>query len=341
MDKGEDVDAALLKMAETLFRPLAEQGAKAAFRPGGSSAGEALTKALSDKLATVIAEADPAAIAERMTRRRRYVSLKRQMNFEEVAALALDLARGTPVEQRRAIDEDWFMNWFQSAEAVSDEMLQELWARAFAARADARQRPVSLRALDTLRLMERQDVVNFRRATDVFGVFGVVLATSREVLDGVMAGHALDSLMDLSLVEQMEYSGTNIAIPGGFALYFNLPPDLWAPDSFRQYRLTARARELAATLPPDLAVEQPSAGAFDMEDPAVVARYINIVTSGFDPRYTVYLAAHGADGQRPPPGGRKATHQWDSRSRAWVRLQNAPGPVDPVVLQAIEAGLGL
>lgn len=263
------------------------------------------------------------------------------MNFEHVASLALDLASSRPAETRRSIDEDWFLRWFEAAEEVSESTVQMLWAHAFDQQADETKRKLSLRAIDTLRLMERRDVLNFRRAVDIYESLGIVTVSSIRILQAMMGGHDLDSLVDQNLLTVEEYQLSNIAIPGGFSVYFKLPGNLWAPDPIRQYRLSARARELANTLPDSIVYEDLTEDMFDTSDPLVKARYINMFSDGLDNRYEVMLAIHPYEGKRPPPSGIKRTHIWDHNERRWMRMEEPACQISPGLLSAFEDGYGV
>lgn len=330
----------IIKSVASLVQPLGNEAAKRILKSDGKVS-DALTAALTENLANVLKDADPSEIAKRMLARTDQISIRKQFNFENIASLAIQIASERPEENRRPIDEDWFLRWFEAAEQVSDSTVQMLWARVFDQQTDKSRKRLSLRALDTLRLMERDDALHFRRAVDIFEHFGVITVTSLRILQGIMGGHALDSLIDQGLVTVEEYRLNNIAVPGGFAVYFKLPEGLWAPDPLRQYRLTARARELASTLPESIVFEEVTEEMFDINDPLLTAQYINLFADGLDNRYEVMLAIHPYEGKRPPPGGIKRTHQWEHGERRWAQMLEPSCSVDPSILSALEDGYGL
>lgn len=330
----------IIKAVASLVKPFGGEAVKKLFKSGGN-AGDALTTALTENLANVLKDTDRAEIARRMLARADQISIRKQFNFENVASLAIEIASERPEESRRPIDEDWFLRWFEAAEQVSDSTIQMLWARAFDQQADKSRKTLSLRALDTLRLMEREDVLNFRRAVDVFEYFGVVTVTSLGILRGIIEEHALDSLIDQRLVTLEECRFNNIAVPGGFAVYFRLPEGVWAPDPLRQYRLTARARELASTIPDSVVLDRITKEEFDTTDPLLSARYINMFADGLDKQYEIMLAIHPYEGRRPPPTGIKRTHKWDSDERRWIKMVEPSHSIDPSLVDAFEGGYGV
>jgi len=330
----------IVKAVASLLQPAANEGAKKLFQFDSGKAGEALTEALIANLAEVIKDADPSEIAQRMMAREHQIKLRKQFNFEHVASLAIDLASARPPETRRQVEEDWFLRWYEAAEQISDSTVQMLWAKAFDQQANKNQRKISLRAIETLRLMERDDVINFRRAADIFECLGVVTLSSERVLQSIMGHHELDSLLDQNLLTIDQYQLSNIAVPGGFSVYFKLPEGVKALDPIKQCRLSARARELSATIPDSVVFDKVEDGQFDVGDPFLRAHYINIFADGLDSRYEISLSIHSYDGRRSPPGGLKKTHLWEHDERKWVRIADPQSKICPDLLLAFEEGYG-
>lgn len=323
------------KAVADMIKPVTDPLAKRLI-DGPANPGLIVTAALEERLAEVLRNADLGQLADRMQRRAKYVSTRKQLGYENAVALALELASHTSKENLRTIEGDWFAKWSEAVEDVSDELVQGLWAQAFARQTDAGSRRISLRALETLRLMERQDVLNFVRATDVLSAMGYVFVNSNDVLERVMRPDDLDALVDLRLVEYEEQIASVVAAPGGYAMYFHMPPE-FSKEAFRVVRLSARGRELIQTLPKDIAADYDYRNGFDTADPMLIPRYLNLIASRFDRRYEVSLAVFDPSEQRPPDGGRKRTHRWDNENRAWKRLQSPPPVVSVEVLRFLES----
>ncbi len=327
-----EIEAA--KAVADLIKPITDPLAKRLV-DGPSNPGSIVTAALEERLAQVIRDTDLGELSDRMQRRAKYMSIRKQLGFENAVALALELASRTQREKRRTVDEDWFAKWAEAVEDVSDELVQSLWAQAFARQADSDSRRISLRALESLRLMERQDAVNFMRASEVLHAMGYVFANSNDVLERIMRPDNLDALVDLRLVEFEEQLASVLSAPGGYSMYFSMPPE-FAKEAFRIVRLSARGRELAQTLPADQEAHYDTPRAFDASDPLLIPKYLNLVARNFDRRYDVSLCIYDPTEQRPPPGGRKRTHQWDRTLNCWKRIGSPTRPVDAATLMVLE-----
>lgn len=331
-------ELAAAKTIADMIKPVTDPLAKRLV-DGPANPGSIVTAALEQRLAQVLTNADLAQLTQRMQRRAKYISMRKQLSYEHAASLALELASLTPPEQLRTVEADWFTKWSEAVEDVSDDMVQGLWAQAFARQTDARSRRVSLRALDTLRLMERQDVVNFMRASEVMAVMGYVFVNSNEVLDRLMRRDDIDALVDLRLLEFEEQMASALAAPGGYSMHFHMPPE-FAKEAFKVIRMSARGRELVQTLPPDLEADYAYREGFDVNDPLLVPKYLKLVARGFDRRYEVSLCVFDPKEQRPPVGGRKRTHLWDNNTGGWRRLQTPDSITDPVALSFLESPSG-
>lgn len=184
------MDPNVLKPMVDIVAPFANEGAKRLFR--SEEAGPAkLTDALLEKLVKVISDSDMKTIAEHLERRSRYIGLRKLFNFEGCMRLALDLAREIPEEKQQPADEDWFALWFSAVENVSEETMQTLWARAFAQKVNSDGPDVSLRAIDSLRLMQRKDVVSFSRFCQVYQQLGYIFINSNMVMKDLFYPHNL------------------------------------------------------------------------------------------------------------------------------------------------------
>ena len=328
------MDIMTAKAVADLIKPITEPLAKRLFEHRGTE-GTIVTAALESRLAQVLTTVDISQLSERMTRRSKHMSVRKQLSFENAMSLALELAAQTPEEQRRPVESDWFVRWSEAVQDVTDEMVQSLWAQAFARQTDSESRQISLRVLDTLRLMERTDAVNFLRVADVLRILGYVFVNSNDVIERVIRPDDLDALVDLRLVEFEEQMASVLSAPGGYTMSFYMPPE-FTKETFRVIRLSARGRELAQTLPSDQEAHYPYEKAFDLNDLLLVPRYLSLVASNFDRRYDVSLCLYDPADQRPPQGGSKRTHEWDRSNRAWKRLRMPDHSVDPAIIAELE-----
>ena len=328
------MDIVSIKAVADLLKPITEPLSRRFLERKGDG-GTAITAALESRMAQVLSTADIAELGERMARRSKQMSLRNQLSFENAMGLALELATQTPDARRRPIEADWFSKWSESVQNVSDEMMQSLWAQAFARQADTGSGHVSLRALDTLRLMERADAVNFLRVRDVLDAMGLVLVNGEGILERVIKPECFDALVDLRLVDYEEQLTSVFSVRGGFTLFFELPTE-YLREPVKVIKLSARGRELAQTLPADQEAGYAYHKAFDPGDPLLVPRYLSLAAVNFGPRYRVTLAVHGRTGKRTSRVRREPTHEWDQKEKAWRRVGETDATVDAAVLAELE-----
>nr|WP_319490995.1 DUF2806 domain-containing protein [uncultured Desulfobacter sp.] len=331
------MDFSLIKPIVDLVKPAGAELAKSATNRRGQTK-DAVVAALHEKFASVIRDADPSALAKRMVARQEYLTLRKQLNYENVMELALEMALETPSDNRRIIEEDWFAQWFSAVENVSDSVMQELWAKAFAHQTNSEQQKVSLRALDSLRLMERRDVQGFKRAVDLFSFFGYIFAASQEIIDCMMSRESLNGLIDLGLITVEETMIRSVAVPGGYILRLNVDNGQNVLDPIKIFKLSPRGVELASTIPSDIEKLDRSEFEFDTSDKLCVPMYINMIARALDDLFTITLCVYPRSEERPPKGGRKRTHIWDKTNENWIRKEKLEFNYNREVVYALESG---
>lgn len=85
-------------------------------------------------------------------------ALRQTTNLLRTAAKAEDYARNSDAKpSSEEVDPDWLARWRRGAQDVSDEMLQQLWAKLLVDQASAYQRN-SMRIIDLLSSLSRTDV---------------------------------------------------------------------------------------------------------------------------------------------------------------------------------------
>lgn len=321
------MDPASVKALTTLLGPIAGSATKGMLEKRADKAlvSNSIVETLLSKFSAVISEADTRELAERMSAREKAVKLRKQLNVEECLRLAIELALEEPAETKRPVDPDWFLRWFDAIEDVSDEYIQSMWARVLAREVDAAQGGLSLRALDTLRLMGRADAEALRRFNALSERVGVLLVTSHELVERTVGSEPLDALMDLNLVTAEDYRGSAVALPDALSVVWEVKGGKLQADPFRLHRLSSRGKQLAATLPPT--PEAPTdERTVDFTVSTAHLDYACLLASGFDDQYDVRLRFNPVRYKNPgdPVAQRSrefvATHRWDSDARRWDRL---------------------
>ncbi|MEO1130291.1 MAG: DUF2806 domain-containing protein [Planctomycetota bacterium] len=336
------MDPATIKAVTDLMSPTLTHAAKSAVerRAEKAAISDSLVGSLVDKFATVLSDADASDLARRMTERESAVKLRKQLNVEECLRLAVEIAMDGEPQERREVDQDWFFEWFACIENVSDELVQAVWARVLANNLDASKRAVSLRALDTLRLMDRADADNLARFARLASRVGVLFINDWSAVDRTVGRSELDVLLDLGVVVKEEYQLGRIGLPNAFTLVWERADGRVALDPFYAYRLSARGTELAQSLPEAFKAET-RGDLIDFESPSGHAEYARVVASGFDDGCRVSLQFNLARYLNPedPVSQRSrdvvTTHTWDAVEQCWRRSDNT-ADLPPEALASVE-----
>ena len=111
-------------------------------------------------------------LEERAQKRLQFKEQKRQKNIENITQKAANNLEKEGEVSNNPVDKDWITRFFSYAEDISDEEMQELWARILAGEVE-RPKSYSLRTLDVLRNLSREEA-------DVFMKFAALNIKSSE-----------------------------------------------------------------------------------------------------------------------------------------------------------------
>jgi len=158
----------LSKPASTLIEKISE-ALGGAFRPwqlrriAAAEADVAQVRATAEAAAKLIlkrAELDADDLSQRAAHRLIGEELRKQVNIDRVIDKALpNLAESAKPEN---IANDWLVNFFEKCRLVSDDQIQEIWARILAGEANAAG-TFARRTMSALYDMEREDAISFSR----------------------------------------------------------------------------------------------------------------------------------------------------------------------------------
>lgn len=98
---------------------------------------------------------------KRTKSRMAFQELKKQENIEAVADKAVDLLEGEEAVTAEPVEQDWMLRFFNSVEDVSNEQMQEIWAKVLAGEVK-RPGTYSLRTLETLHNMTQSEAFAFQ-----------------------------------------------------------------------------------------------------------------------------------------------------------------------------------
>jgi hypothetical protein len=119
------------------------------------------------------------ALAAQQLPPHRLVEIERQINLEQVAAFAIDEASEDETEMAddEPIDPDWFAQWRNRAQDVSNEDMQRLWAKVLTGQTRT-SGEFSIHAMDLLSRMSREDAELFAKLGECTADYAVVFAPS-------------------------------------------------------------------------------------------------------------------------------------------------------------------
>ena len=122
-------------------------------------------------------------VAQRALERLSVKEISRQENLEQIAHKAADEAAQFPEEEREAdkppIDPDWMARFVNKAQDVSNEDMQQLWARIVAGEVHTPGK-FSLRTLDKLSNITKEEAHIFNKLCEISTELGAVLKYSIE-----------------------------------------------------------------------------------------------------------------------------------------------------------------
>ncbi len=154
----------------------------------------------------------------------RLIEVERQINLDQIAVLAIEEARATDDEtiDEAPIDPDWFAQWRNMAQDVSNEDMQRLWARVLAGEAKSSGR-YSVHTLDFLSRMSRREAELFAKVAEFVLDNSIVFAPKHdsENFKGKVTFEDLLLLDDLGLIS----GTTNFAGSLSRSIKFQLQSD--------------------------------------------------------------------------------------------------------------------
>lgn len=168
------------------------------------------------------------AMRERADRRADEENLRHQQNMETIAGKATDHLNDDANPE--AVDEDWFASFFDKARLVSDDQIQDVWARILAGEAN-RSGSFSKRVLSTVADMSREDAELFTKlcgfAID-FGGASDLLVFDPQADIYRSRGITFDTLFDLDAMGLIRFNSVEGFAKSGFlgseyVWYFGTP----------------------------------------------------------------------------------------------------------------------
>lgn len=104
-------------------------------------------------------------IKERVQNRISFQETKKQLNIENITAIAAEDLKDEPEIVNQPIDEDWITRFFNIAEEISNEEMQSLWGRILAGEIK-QPKSYSLRTLELIRNLSKNEADIFMKVSN-------------------------------------------------------------------------------------------------------------------------------------------------------------------------------
>jgi uncharacterized repeat protein (TIGR03899 family) len=109
---------------------------------------------------------DKIPIEDRVTRRTEFQEQKRQSNIESITQKTVGYVENEKEVSEEEVSEDWTNRFFNYAQDISDDEMQELWARILAGEV-VRPGSFSLRTLELIRNLSKKEAETFTRIANL------------------------------------------------------------------------------------------------------------------------------------------------------------------------------
>lgn len=122
-----------------------------------------------------------------------------QENMEAILDKAVNLVGDDASPEN--IDSDWIRRFFDRSRLISDEAVQDVWAKLLAGEADS-PGTYSKRAIDVLDSLDSKDIHTFSRLCSFAVIIGTPTVLIYDVSDSIYQGNGL-SMYDISTLESV------------------------------------------------------------------------------------------------------------------------------------------
>jgi hypothetical protein len=198
-----------------------------------------------DQRARTLAELEHQALLRRRLMRLKHELEREQENLEAIQLRALEATeQSADAQSGRDIDDDWMFAFARHAQEVSDERMQEWWARILSSASISTRSKLSPTGLQTMTLVDRTIAIDFERLLQAVATFGYYPAHDN-ALDVEHDTQKIDllALKELGLVQKDPVSGMYAF--DGFELQVGPVAGTRIGLLHTSFSLTRRGREIA------------------------------------------------------------------------------------------------
>lgn len=185
-------------------------------------------------------------LQQRAVNRFLHEEAKKQDNIESITNKALPYVREDANPAR--IEDDWITSFFDKCRLISDEQMQELWARILAGEANS-PGSYSKRTISILSSLDKNDALLFKALCGFGWYVGYTILLIYSLEDSVYKDHEihtanLEHLDDIGLISFSSLSGFGLReVPKYFRIfYYGTPIDIMIPDERNKEFLVGNAK---------------------------------------------------------------------------------------------------
>lgn len=212
------------------------------------------TLAQAEVRAAVLKDAGSRELAERARQRFLFEQITQQESLENILQKAIEYSKEQPEERGREISEHWLYRLLINSKDVTNEEIQNIFAKIIVDQGSADKKPISYMTLDALRLFEPRHARYFEVFCKLFYSFNAVYFGVR-LADEWIADEEFDELVELGMVSARPIFGDERVRFRDFTIDFKSadPSENFKTVFGQTYSLSLRGMELSKVLYPAVA----------------------------------------------------------------------------------------
>jgi len=123
--------------------------------------------------------------------------MQEQLNKESILTRSLELGEQSQGKSR-PLDDDWLLRFMKYAGEISNEHVQDIWAKILVNQATANRPEISLKSIDSLRFFDAHLCELFRLSCNCYAVFGFIF---HEFIERFMEINDIDFRREMRILE--------------------------------------------------------------------------------------------------------------------------------------------
>ena len=159
------------------------------------------------------------SLEERTQSRVSFQEQKKQINLENIIAVAAELLKNEQAVTDEPVDEDWITRFFKNAADISDEEMQSLWGKILAGEIK-QPKTYSLRTLELVKNLTKEEAQTFEKVAHFAAIYGE--DSYLFLTNATTNTHIFGELYDIKFSDILLLSGIGLIQQQKIKLYFGL-----------------------------------------------------------------------------------------------------------------------